>query len=180
MEETKTRNPAGFGEQVTIAGIFLSLGLYGASFVADENLSRAIVGVSMILGQVASTAVRNWLGAPLASLFGAGPAKGTIVSLVLLLSIAPGCAWHAGTISTDGTRSDAYEGGTAEPQGAGPSEAPATFQATCKGITVAVGTASVGQGCASGGKVSDAGSKLISGLLSPLALIGKMLAGVGG
>ena len=110
-----TRNPAGHGEDVTILTLSVSLGVYLSGLVSDPNLGNFILGLTTIAGQIISTVLRNWLGAPLASLIGAGVMKGAKVGVILLALWLPlGCSAFVG------------------PQGAGVNVGQATTK-ICKG-----------------------------------------------
>lgn len=94
---TATRNPAGHGEDVTVLTIFFSLGVYLSGLVDDPSLGNFILGLTTLAGQILSTVLRNWLGAPLASLVGAGVMKGARVGVILLaLGLPLGCSVQVG------------------------------------------------------------------------------------
>lgn len=88
QQSTTTRNPSGYGEDATVLAVFGSIGAYLASLVPDPNLTQAIVIASAILGQIAATRLRNYLGDSIVGALGGRPAKGTIVSLALILCVS--------------------------------------------------------------------------------------------
>ncbi len=114
-----TRNPAGHGEDTTILTLSFSLGVYLSGLVEDPNLGTFILGLTTLAGQILSTLFRNWLGAPLASLVGAGAMKGAKLGVILLALWLPlgcvasitgqGAAFVVGQ-STFSTCGDAVEG----------------------------------------------------------------------
>ena len=89
-----TRNPTGHGETATVLTLCLSLGMYLGSLVDDPNLTNFIIGATTLGGKFLQTFLSNWLGAPLASMVGAGAMKGAKLGVVLLAMWLPlGCSW---------------------------------------------------------------------------------------
>ena len=97
MDPSNTRNPTGHGENAAILGVFTSIGLWLGSLVDDPNLRSAIVVLTTLVGKFAFTVASNWLGAPIASLVGAGAMKGAQLGVILLALWLPlGCVGYAG------------------------------------------------------------------------------------
>jgi len=101
-----TRNPTGYGENVTLLGVFFSVGLWLGGLVDDPNLGTAIHGATVLAGKVAQTFAANLFGAPLASALGAGAMKGARVGTTLLLLMALGCGYTIGPQGLQGTMGD--------------------------------------------------------------------------